>query len=86
MEGSSGNWKTKMVTMRLDKRSIDSIVKRPTVKPFTFPTPIPNLRGIFAREISNYEVECEFHEYLRRQSIISGYADYHLEVTDDEAE
>ena len=54
--------------------------------PLTYATPNPIINSMFDRKIALYEVDCEFREYLRRQSIIRGYADYQLEVTDDEAE
>jgi hypothetical protein len=86
-ESAGRNGKTKMVTRRLDKMSIDFILKdRPPVKPFTCTTLNPFLECMFASDIAQYEVDCEFHEYLRRQSIIRGYAEYQLEVTDDEDE
>ena len=41
---------------------------------------------MFASHIAQYEVDCEFRDYLQRQSLIMGYAEYQLEVTDDEDE
>jgi len=84
-ESAGGNGKTKMVTRRLDKMSIDIILKdHPPFKPFTYTTHNPFIQCMFASDIAQYEVDCEFHEYLRRQSIIRGYAEYQLEVTHDE--
>ena len=86
-ESAGGNGKTKMVTRRLDKMSIDIILKdHPPFKPFTYTTHNPFIQCMFAGDIAQYEVDCEFHEYLRRQSIIRGYAEYQLEVTDDEGD
>ena len=84
-EGSGsagGNRKTKM-----DKTYIDIFLKdRPHAMPLTYATPNPIINSMFDRKIALYEVDCEFREYLRRQSIIRGYAEVQREVADDEDE
>ncbi|CAL4910306.1 unnamed protein product [Urochloa decumbens] len=86
-ESAGGNGKTKMVTRRMYKESIDVLLNlHPLVKPFTFTTSDPLMRGMFARRNAEYEVDCEFQQYLRIQSVLKGYAEYQLEVTDDEDE
>ncbi|XP_066370710.1 uncharacterized protein [Miscanthus floridulus] len=82
-ESAVRNRKTKMVTKRLDKKSIDTLRKQPPPKPVIYNTRYVNphlLDMITAHD----EVNCVFHEYLQCHSLIKGYAEYQVEVTDDE--
>nr|XP_034572666.1 uncharacterized protein LOC117837186 isoform X3 [Setaria viridis] len=85
-ESAVGNRKTKMVTYRVDKKTIDFLKNHPPLKP----PPIgcePELRQRFIDITAPYvEVERVLLEYLQCHYSIKGYAEVQLEVTDDEGD
>ena len=82
-ESAVGNRKTKMVTKRLDKKSIHIFKNQPPPKPLIDNSLYVNQHMIDIITAHD-EVNCVFHEYLQCHSLIKGYAEYQVEVTDDE--
>ncbi|CAD6341123.1 unnamed protein product [Miscanthus lutarioriparius] len=82
-ESAVRNRKTKMVTKRLDKKSIDILMNQPPPKPVIYNTLYVN-QHMIDMITAHDEVDCVFLEYLQCHSFIKGYAEYQVEVTDDE--
>lgn len=83
IELAGGDRKTKMVTQRLDKSCVDLLMNRPRPKPIPYDKYLTNQCAIDAITAMD-KVDSLFHGYLQYQSIIKGYAEYQLEVTDGE--
>nr|XP_034572619.1 uncharacterized protein LOC117837142 isoform X2 [Setaria viridis] len=86
-ESAVGNRKTKMVTYRVDKKTIDFLKNHPPLKPPPIGACEPELRQRFIDITAPYvEVERVLLEYLQCHYSIKGYAEVQLEVTDDEGD
>ncbi|XP_039799932.1 uncharacterized protein LOC120664695 isoform X1 [Panicum virgatum] len=85
IELPGGDRKTMMVTQRLDEKCIDLLKNRPRPKPIPYDKYLTNRRTIDAITAMD-KVDRLFHGYLQYQSIIKGYAEYQLEVPDDEGD
>ncbi|KAG0514599.1 hypothetical protein BDA96_10G206500 [Sorghum bicolor] len=81
IELAGGEWKTKMVTQRLDKGCVDRLINRPCPEPVTYNKCFTS-RDAFDALANLDKVHRLFHWYLQYQSIIKGYAEYQKEVTD----
>jgi len=84
-ESAVGNRKTKMVTQRLDKKSIHIFKNQPPPKPLIDNSLYVNQRMIDIITAHD-EVDRVLLEYLQCHSSIKGYAEVQLEVTDDEGD
>ena len=85
IELPGGDRKTKMVTQRLDEKCVDLLKNRPRPKPTPHDKYLTNRRIIDAITAMD-KVDRLFHGYLQYQSIIKRYAEYQLEVPDDEGD
>ncbi|CAD6337923.1 unnamed protein product [Miscanthus lutarioriparius] len=85
VESAVGNRKTKMVTQRLDKKSIHIFKNQPPPKPLIDNSLYVNQRMIDIITAHD-EVDRVLLEYLQCHSSIKGYAEVQLEVTDGEGD
>ena len=73
-----------MVTCRLSNEFVQEFIQtHPPIRPFTHSTS-NHIQRLLAHHIAEYEVKCELHAYWQSQCDIKGYAEYQVEVTDDE--